>query len=401
MVRTRTSDDSILDIPEGSVGCGRGQVPRGGAPPLPPISLEQLLAMQNDLMRRLVENGEHRGAEHQQPRHQEKDSSYSDFLATHPPVFADVTEPLEADSWLHTTESQFGLLHCTEHQKTLYVAQQLRGAAGAWWASYIATLPDDHHVPWGEFCTAFLAHHLSVGLLCSKLKEFLDLEQGNHSVFNYTRQVNTLAQYGTYHIDTDEKKANLYRAGLTIHLQEHLVHPSSLSYNELASTTIDQERMMKAVAVADEKKRKRMMPGSTGSGNSSGAPPKYCMVYTPPVGQLRRPQQSRIGAITHNSNRGNSRISSKSNNSTVPLLHRQSRLPSGHHSSFPPATFRASTAGRWATLLENAACPSKATHRKLQHPWSITRGAIRRVLHHGRVVPTTTSWRRFPQEKKC
>jgi hypothetical protein len=41
----------------------RGQVPRGGAPPPPPVSLEQLLAMQNDLMRRLVENDEYRGAE--------------------------------------------------------------------------------------------------------------------------------------------------------------------------------------------------------------------------------------------------------------------------------------------------------------------------------------------------
>jgi hypothetical protein len=56
-----------------------------------------------------------------------------------------------------------------------------------------------------------------VGLLHSKLKEFLDLEQGNHSVFDYMRQFNTLAQYGTYHVDTNEKKANLYRAGLTIH----------------------------------------------------------------------------------------------------------------------------------------------------------------------------------------
>jgi hypothetical protein len=93
-----------------------------------------------------------------------------------------------------------------------------------------------------------------VGLLCSKLKEFLDLEQGNHSVFDYTRQFNTLAQYGTYHVDTDEKKANLYRAGLTIHLQERLVHLSSLSYNELACAAIDQERMMKAVVEADEKR---------------------------------------------------------------------------------------------------------------------------------------------------
>jgi hypothetical protein len=51
-------------------------------------------------------------------------------------------------------------------------------------------------------------------------------------------------------------------------------------YNELATATIDQERMMKAVAKADEKKRKKMMPGFAGSGSSSGAPPKYSMVYT-------------------------------------------------------------------------------------------------------------------------
>jgi hypothetical protein len=137
-----------------------------------------------------------------------------------------------------------------------------------------------------------------VGLLRSKPNEFLDLEQGNHNVFDYTRQFNTLAQYGTYHIDTDEKKANLYRAGLTIHLQERLVHLSSLSYNELASAAIDQERMMKAVAEADEKKRKRMMPGSAGSGSSSGTPPKYRMVYTPPRVSCIDPNSSRIGAIT-------------------------------------------------------------------------------------------------------
>jgi hypothetical protein len=67
MVRTRTSEDSILNILEGSVGRGHGQVPCGGAPPPPPhppISLEQLLATQNDLMRRLVENDELHGAEH-------------------------------------------------------------------------------------------------------------------------------------------------------------------------------------------------------------------------------------------------------------------------------------------------------------------------------------------------
>jgi hypothetical protein len=126
MVRTRTSEDSILDIPEGSIGRGCGQVPRGGAPPppsQPPVSLEQLLVMQNDLMRRLVENNERRGDEHQQTRHQERHSTYLDFLATHPPVSTDATDPLEADNGLRTIESKFRLLHYTDYQKTLYTAQ--------------------------------------------------------------------------------------------------------------------------------------------------------------------------------------------------------------------------------------------------------------------------------------
>jgi hypothetical protein len=63
MVRTRTLGELSLDSPEGSTERGRGQVPRGSAPPRPPVSLEQLLATQNDLMRRLIENDEHRGAE--------------------------------------------------------------------------------------------------------------------------------------------------------------------------------------------------------------------------------------------------------------------------------------------------------------------------------------------------
>jgi hypothetical protein len=65
---------------------------------------------------------------------------------------------------------------------------------------------------------------------------------------------------------------------------------TSLSYNELVSAAIDQERLLKAIAEADEKKTKRLMPGSSASGGSSGAPPKYLMVYTPSRGELHRPQ---------------------------------------------------------------------------------------------------------------
>jgi hypothetical protein len=45
---------------------------------------------------------------------------------------------------------------------------------------------------------------------------------------------------------------------------------------------------MKACEVAEEKKRKRAMSGPSGS-SSSGALPKYRMIYTPLMGQPRRP----------------------------------------------------------------------------------------------------------------
>jgi hypothetical protein len=114
------------DIPKRSGARGRGQVPQGNAPPpppRPPVSLEQLLATPNELMMRMVVNEECHGAECPQPRQQDRDSSYSDFLVTHPPVFADATNPLEADSWLCTIESMFRLLHYIEYQKTMYTTQ--------------------------------------------------------------------------------------------------------------------------------------------------------------------------------------------------------------------------------------------------------------------------------------
>jgi hypothetical protein len=68
-------------------------------------------------------------------------TTYSDFAATHPLLFIEVGEPLEANHWLRVMESKFRLLRCTEVQKTLFTMQQLWGDASAWWANYIATHP--------------------------------------------------------------------------------------------------------------------------------------------------------------------------------------------------------------------------------------------------------------------
>jgi hypothetical protein len=193
MVHTRDIEDAEIDIPEGSAGHGhgRGQASRGNSPtpppPCPPVSIEQLLATQNELMSMLVHIEAPLGVERlQHHHHSDMNTSYSNFLATNPSIFSRAKDPLEADDWLCTTESKFGLLHCTEYQKMMYVAQQLRGLVGARWASYTTSLLADHHVLWDEFHVAFYSHHMSAGTVCYKLSEFLDLRQGNHSIYEYT-----------------------------------------------------------------------------------------------------------------------------------------------------------------------------------------------------------------------
>jgi hypothetical protein len=105
------------DIPESSAQCDGAP-----CPPVPLVSLEQLLSTHNELIQKLVENDDGR-ALRQQDHQLPHDSSYSDFLATHPLMFAKVIDPLEADNSFLNTKSKFVPLRCNEYQKTIYTVQ--------------------------------------------------------------------------------------------------------------------------------------------------------------------------------------------------------------------------------------------------------------------------------------
>jgi hypothetical protein len=73
------------------------------------------------------------------------------------------------------------------------------------------------------------------------MREFLDLQQGTANVYEYIRKFNYLAQYGTHHVDTNEKKAELFRRELRLPLQDCLVRFHDLSFNALVSVAIAQD----------------------------------------------------------------------------------------------------------------------------------------------------------------
>jgi hypothetical protein len=231
------------------------------------------------------------GQQAQQPQrghhdHHPPAATFSDFLGTQPPLFHKAEEPLDADAWIRTIESKFSLLTepCLEANKARYAAKQLRGSACLWWDHYNVMLAVDHVVTWDEFKAAFRAHHIPEGLLDKKLNEFLALTQGTCTVMQYAQVFNHLCQYAGYHADTDEKKRDRFRQGLSTKLRERLNLFRVNSFNELVNLAITQEDCIQAHRA--EKKRKAPM------GPSSAPPPRYRLVQnTLAAPSQKAPQQ--------------------------------------------------------------------------------------------------------------
>jgi hypothetical protein len=266
---------------------------QGNENPPPPPSLAQAITWileshdeQTELMRQLIANST-RGGNGARNTSALAPTTYSNFTATHPPLFTEAGEPLEADHWLRVMEFKFGLLRCTEVQKTLFTAQQLWGDASACWTNYTATRPTDYQVSWAEFHDAFRAHYIPVGVMRKKHQEFMDLKQGGRSVHDYSKQFNHLAQYAPDQVDTDEKKKERFMIGLSTKLQERMVLNTRGTFPKFVSNIM----IVDDVIHAHKETKKRKVVAAP----SSSAPPKYRMVYHhaptyPPRPQHQHPQ---------------------------------------------------------------------------------------------------------------
>jgi hypothetical protein len=225
--------------------------------------MQELMAQQNEILRQMAQcqpPPQHYGVgdHHQRPP---AAATYQEFLSTQPLLFTRAEDPLDADVWLRVVESKFPLLNgvCSDVAKVRFATQQLRGPARTWWDHFLAMQPIDHVVEWGEFKAAFQGHHIPAGIMDHKLNEFLSLNQGNRAVLQCAQAFNDLCQYAGYHADTDEKKRDRFRRGLSTKLCDCLNAVKANSYNELVNLAISQEDCITAHQA--EKNRKTPMAG--------------------------------------------------------------------------------------------------------------------------------------------
>jgi hypothetical protein len=234
----------LLQMPMSTRGSDGAGTSRGGAeadinpppPPLPPTMAESIVALVNAT----VDNARvlHEIAHHQNnqggpriPQNQQRNATYMEFMEARSLVFAKGEEPLDVIEWLQVIEQKFGLIQCIEVQKSLFAAQQLRGAASTWWSNFVAIQPLDHQVTWVEFKEAFCTHHVPDGVLQMKLEEFMRLRQGVNTVLQYIGKFNHLSQYAIEHVNTDTKKRDFFMRDLNSKLQKKLASCYDLTFN--------------------------------------------------------------------------------------------------------------------------------------------------------------------------
>ena len=138
-------------------------------------------------------------------------------------------------------EQKFGLIRCTETQKPMFAAQQMRGPASTWWANFTAIQAERHFVMWVEFKQVFRDHYIPDGVLQMKLEEFVRLKQGGDSVMQYLAKLNHLSEYAIEQVDTDLKKKNCFMRGLNDPLQRKMATCLDLTYSVDVSTSLSVE----------------------------------------------------------------------------------------------------------------------------------------------------------------
>jgi hypothetical protein len=139
-------------------------------PPPPPLTLEQVLAMQAQMLQTMQQTLVNLHPQHQAPPLPR--DRLGDFQRTKLPTFSYAVEPMEADDWLKSIEKKLQVVHCNNCEKVMLASHQLFGPTADWWDAYMEAHEEPESINWPEFRAAFRAHHVPQGVIKLKKKKF-------------------------------------------------------------------------------------------------------------------------------------------------------------------------------------------------------------------------------------
>jgi hypothetical protein len=130
-------------------------------PPPPPLpTLEQVWAMQAQMLQTMQQTMVNMQATQPQAPPSPLRDRLGDFQRTKPPTFSHAVELMDADDWLKFVEKKLQVVQCNNCEKVLLASHQLSGPTADWWDAYVEAHEEHEGINWPEFRAAFGAHHV-------------------------------------------------------------------------------------------------------------------------------------------------------------------------------------------------------------------------------------------------
>jgi hypothetical protein len=114
--------------------------------PPPPLTFEQVLVMQAQMLQTMQQTMVNLHAQPQAPP-SPRDTP-GDFQCTKPPFFSYIVEPMDADDWLKSVEKKLQVVQCNNCEKVLLASHQLFDPAANWWDAYVEAHEEPKSINW-------------------------------------------------------------------------------------------------------------------------------------------------------------------------------------------------------------------------------------------------------------
>ncbi|XP_012846763.1 PREDICTED: uncharacterized protein LOC105966725, partial [Erythranthe guttata] len=171
------------------------------------------------------------------PQNNAPQAIYERFLRMNPSEFHGGTDPTIAEEWIKSFEVIYDYMQMTDRDRVHCAICLLRNEARHWWEG-IKEGTNLETLPWTYFKVQFFEKYFSKDVRAHKLKEFLELRQGDLPMIEYIRRFERSCLYAPFIARDAEEKKNHFIRGLQPEIRRDIRMSDASTFRQLVDKAL-------------------------------------------------------------------------------------------------------------------------------------------------------------------
>ncbi|XP_073294508.1 uncharacterized protein [Primulina huaijiensis] len=220
--------------------------------------IQQLLRLQNPVQ------GRGRGLLRQEPS---SEGAYDRFKRLNPPEFMGSVDPIAAMEWVKAIEAIFDYLHFEVNDRVSCSVFLLTKAARILWEATKVAI-NVQTLQWNELKELFYDKYFSTDVKTQKVKDFLELKQGNLNVNDYILKFKKGCLFVPFIALNDKDRGKHFMRGLRAEIKSDVRMSKATTYKEIVKKALLEEQDEKDIENKRQLRRQSFNQKSQASNQS-------------------------------------------------------------------------------------------------------------------------------------